>query len=309
MIVARWIVPAVRLAVLSLTIAGVAACTGRPVGLSAQAGSSVLIPLRGIADLTLIGFGGADAPDYQRGQLVFRLDGPTGLELVTRATSAVAAASTTKAARTGTGGGPWQIVSLVDVPAGAPLGTHTLHIVRRRIENGTPVEYAFPAYPAEIQILPSQVAAGAETVTGAPTPFEADVLGTWLDQSASMPDVTPDPQLRFQLNGPTPQTQIWAAELTVTYPPAIADVLDVVEPPASRTQNLATVWFQETTAGTLRIKVVGQKAQFKSLALVFALDDGSAAILDPNTVSVTVDKAFNESGSPVSATIASKMIF
>jgi hypothetical protein len=301
----RQSIPTVAMALAVLTILpAMIACTGHPVPLSAQAGSTIVIPLRGVNDTTLIGYGGSLVTDHQRGELVFRLDGPTGLELITRGTSAVTAAQTTHGARAGTFGGSVQAIALVDIPANAPVGTHTLHVTRRTIEGGNPVEYSFPAYPGEIQILPNEVTAGSETVIGTPTPFEANVLGNWIDESELLPDVTPDPQLRLALN-----PAVSALEMTVTYPAAGADVIDVVEPVLLRANNLASVWFDEPVAGTVHIKAVAQTGQFARVALVFSLDDGAAAVLDPASVSVTITKAFNQSGSPITPTVTSKTIF
>jgi hypothetical protein len=296
----QWI-PAVTMTLFVFIVSpAMIACTGHPVPLSAQAGSTILIPLRGVTDGTIIGYGGSLVTDYQRGELVFRLDGPTGPELITRGTSVVAAAQTTRGARQGTIAGSLQVVAMVDIPADAPEGTHTLHVSRRRIEAGSPVEYSFPAYPAEIQILPNEVTAGSETVIGMETPLEAYVFG-WTDESHVLPEVTPDPQLRFAIS-----PAVFALEMTVTYPASVANVIDVVEPALARANNLASVWFSEPVPGTVHIKAVAQTLQFNRVALVFALDDGAAAILDPNAVTVTIDKAFNQSGAPVTATVTSK---
>jgi len=124
-----------------------------------------MVPLAAELPSDQIGYGGAHYIDYQRGQLVYRLDGPTGMELTTLGTSAVIAAPNAEAATTLF----WferQIFSLVDLPANAPVGTHTLHVTRRRIEGGVPVETAGPSYPGEITILPNQLTVPLPGVSG-----------------------------------------------------------------------------------------------------------------------------------------------
>lgn len=296
---------------LAALILALAACQGRPVPLAAQAGSTVVIPLQGLTSTTVVGYGGETLEDFQRGTLVFRLDGPSGMELLTRGTSAVAAAPTTAAARGELLATPLEVVALVDIPAGAPEGPHTLYVTRRRIENGAPVEYAFPGYSGTLTILPEHVVAGGQTETGARTPFEAYSCGPlgcgFGDVSTSLPGVIPEPELRVRLN-----LAVSAVELTLSYPSDVIEVRDVLEPPVGlRVNELASVWHVELdpeNPGTLSVKAVAGALPFTTLSLVFGLLDGGAAILDPNDIGVSVQKAFNASGSPLTVSVASKTI-
>src|SRR5262245_59843903 len=107
---------------------GMLGCQTRPIPLSAQRGSTVVIPLSW--GTGLFGYGGTEYTDYQRGQMVFRLDSLTGFELTTRfSTIAVASPRASFGATATSAGG--QVVSLVDIPVGAPLGTHALYVVRK----------------------------------------------------------------------------------------------------------------------------------------------------------------------------------
>lgn len=292
-----------------LILGALAACSGKPIPLSAQAGSTVAIPLLSGSYPTEIGYGGTEVTDYQRGALVFRLDGPTGMELVTRGTSLVFASPASAAGR-GIVSGPSQIVSIGDLPADAPVGTHSLYVTRRRIEAGQPVEYAFPGYAGPIQILPNQITVplsggGSESITGAPTPFQA-YLGSWLDVRANVPWVVPDPELRLQLS-----TAVFALEMTVVYPASVITVQDVLEPPVIATDHLATVWSSESNPsqpGTLHVKAVAGAQGFSTVSLVFTLKDGASQILDPDATTVTVTKAYDQNGDALSPSISSKSI-
>lgn len=295
-----------------------AACQGKVLPLSAQAGSTVMIALQGPFDPDAVGYGGTEVVDYQRGELVYQLDGPGGFELVTRGTGSSVAWPGTATAR-GSGvaflTGPVEIVSLVDVPASAPLGTHDLHVVRRRFESGGPVDYAGPDYNGQISILPNQIevplaGGGSETVTGAPTPFEAwfcPPFGPdpcdWQAVSA-VPDATPDPELRITLS-----QDVWAVELEVTYPAGVIDVVDAFEAPRTKAVHLARVWMTTVDADTVVVSAVAGAEKFRRVSIAFTLDDGAAEILDPNDVAVTVLEASNQNGQSLSPTVTSKLIF
>src|SRR5262245_1645204 len=102
--------------------ASVTGCAGYPVPLSAQAGSSIVVPLAA-GESDVIGFGGASHTDYQRGAMIYRLDGPTGMELTTRfSIAAEAHASSLMAGSWFAFANPPSIISLVDIPANAPEG-------------------------------------------------------------------------------------------------------------------------------------------------------------------------------------------
>jgi hypothetical protein len=286
-------------------------CQGRIAPLAAQQGSTVLIPLNDEGSAAPVGYGGTLAEDYQRGTLVYRLDGPAGPELVTRATGQALPPPSAPLARQSFAP-KRQVVSLVDIPANAPLGTHTLHVVRERLEGGVPVEYPGPDYEGEITILPETLVVdapgGPEVVTGAPTPFEkfACLFGNcaWSDATAHVRDAIPLPELRIAVSG-----DVAALELEIVYPTAVIAVQDLYEPPGQRVSHLARVWYAESPPGVLRVGAVAGAAPFSTLALAFSLVDGPAAILDPADVTVSVVGAWSESGAPVSASVVSKQIY
>src|SRR5262245_54574068 len=151
-----------RILGLVLVALGLAACQGQTLPLSAQAGSTSAIPLPNTATTGaggVIGYGSSVVDDLQRGELAFRLDGTSGFELVTRGTTALSPVPASSMARDGSFAfaPPAQVFVMLDIPANAPLGTHSLSIIRRRIENGVPVEYPGPSYAGQIAILPASL--------------------------------------------------------------------------------------------------------------------------------------------------------
>lgn len=286
-------------------------CQGRIVPLTAQRLSSVLIPLNAESATAAIGYGGTLVEDYQRGTLIYRLDSPTGPALVTRATGQALLPPSAPLLQN-----PLfprrQIVSLVDIPEDAPLGTHTLHVVRRRIEGGVPVDYPAPAYAGTLTIMPKQITFDVNgsplTVTGAPTPFEKySCLGpscAWSDATDQVREALPLPELRIRLSA-----AVSALELEVSYPADVIEVVDLYEPPGQRMSHLARVWYEDAPLGSLQIGAVAGLTSFQTLALAFSLVDGASAILDPADVTVTIAGAWNESGAPVSVSVLSKNIY
>lgn len=281
------------------------ACQGQPAPLTAQVGSTIVVPLSGGFTSTVFGYGGTEVIDYQRGEMRFRLDGPTGSILTTRGTSRVSAGHSSPLGR-GFGFAPSsiQVVSVVEIPADDDLvGPHLLHVSRVRIENSAEVEYTYPAGtfgPMSLSILPSEVTfplpgGGSATVTGAATPFVGWIAGiAYTDITSAIPAVVPDPEIEVQFDTP-----LSALEITVNYPDDVIDVVGVLEPPQTYVGNLAKVWYEESTPGTLVIKSVAGGRQFAVLSIVFTLDDGATEILDPDDVAIAVDKAFDDDGSPV----------
>jgi hypothetical protein len=293
-----------------LTLLATSACQGRVVPLSAQRGSTVLIPLNGaFADpATAIGYGGATYADHQRGEMVFKIDSPTGVELVTRATTAVLPHPASRHARNGAGASPglsgFQHVSLVDIPTGAPLGRHDLYLVRRDASG----EQNLGLLRASIEILPESVLAGTETITGAPTPFRGWpclFCGSGAQNvAAEIPLLVPDPQIEIRLDA-----SVWAVELAIDYPADVIDVVDVIHVPYRGTGvpmvsgDAAVAWVEDpgvqTGIATARVSAASAEAAFEHLAVVFTLDDGASQILDLNDVAVTVTAAYDDQGSAV----------
>jgi hypothetical protein len=289
-----------------------AACQGKIVPLSAQAGSTVFVPLQGTLDPNAVGYGGTEVVDYQRGELIYQLDGPGGFELTTRATGSALPWPGAPLATGYLGANPAQVLSLVDIPANAPLGTHDLHLVRRRIENGVPVDYPGPDYNGQITILPNEIVVplpggGNETVTGMPTPFQAWVCTgncSFVDIGPDFQIVVPDPELRIQLS-----QDVWAVELEITYPESVISIASAFETPWVRSAQLARTWIQPGAPGTVFVSAVAGSDKFRRISVAFTLVDGASAILDPNSVGVVILKASDQNGQAVSPTVFSKKIF
>src|SRR5262245_27152442 len=161
-------------ATLLLVTAGILGCQTRPIPLSAQRGSTVVLPLSW--GTGLFGYGGTEYTDYQRGKMVFRLDGAAGFELTTRFSTIAAPSPRAILGTSGSAGG--QVISLVDIPLAAPLGTHSVFVARN--QGGS--DYPF-TYGGQLKILPESVTAGSETITGQSTPREA--FSFWLGNSGS----------------------------------------------------------------------------------------------------------------------------
>jgi hypothetical protein len=281
------------------------ACQGKIVPLSAQAGSTIVIPISGDATGN-IGFGGTVQEDYQRGTLVYQLDGPGGFELTTRASGAFSPVPNSAIV---TGFNPKrQIVSLVDIPANAPVGTHTLHVKRRRIESGTPVDYTGPVYHGEITILPNEleidVGGTPVIVEGESTPFQrwnCPTPSTCAWANVSPVGAIPTPELRLT-NG---DFSVGAVELEIEYPADVITVTDVYEVSTFQANHLAVVWFEDDAVnGVLRLGAAATTPDIPilSLGISYTLDDGAEAILDLEDVDVTVENVWDLEGAPISAT-------
>lgn len=301
-----------RIVASALACALALGCQGKVLPLSAQAGSTVLIPLSNPAGN--VGYGGTLQPDYQLGTLVYQLDGPGGYELVTRASTRVMAPPSAPLMSDELFGLKEQVISLVDIPEGAPPGTHALHVVRRRVQNGVPVDEPGPAYEGEITILPHEitfdVGGSPYTSVGAPTPFErwaCDGSGQNCDWSYAAEQVgwaVPRPVLWLDLG-----SAVSALELTIQYPAAVIDVADVFEPPQLFATHMASVWFHDSpAAGTLEIGATSATRPFYAIGVAFGLDDGAAAVLDPAAVTVTVEGAWDADGLPVALSTITKSI-
>lgn len=289
-------------------------CMGRVLPQSAQAGATVAIPLGAPNAISPVGFGGTDLADPQRGELVYSLDTPSGsVELTTRASAAIGTHAGSAVAR-----GNfllYQVISLVDVPSDAPLGTFPVDVVWRHPDPGTGETLETPLdYEGELSVLPPSIEvtgpSGTETIAGAPTPFEAwtcplggDCSWTEIDPS-TLRSVVPDPAVRLNLD-----TAVWAVQLDVSYPPGVVDVLDVYETPLQRVNRRATTWFEDDGSGAVALSAAATGGSFETLSVAFALDDPDAAILDPAEVSVSVVRAWDEDGNEVPASASVGEIF
>jgi hypothetical protein len=302
---------AYRIALAAIALATSIGCQGKIVPLSAQAGSTVLIPLGEPNENT--GYGGTLAPDYQRGELVYRLGGPTGPELVTRATAAVAPVPNSNASFGLSS--KRQVISLVDIPANAPVGTHTLDIVRRRVESGVPVDYPGPVYHGELTILPHElefeVNGNPEEVVGEPTPFQRwNCTGnppTCSFANFNPAGALPMPELRLSEEQ---FVDLRAVQLTIDYPEDVIDVFDVYEVALLQTNHIASVWFEDDAEeGVLHIGAVSSEIPILALGIAYTLDDGAEAILDAGDVVVTIDGAWDSAGEPITGVELTKAIY
>lgn len=280
------------------------ACHARPIPLSVQAGSTVVIPVGGgfpTVDLVSpVGFGGTDVADPQRGSFVFRLGGPLGFELITRAAFEVKPSD-----RARTPG--QQILAVVDVPANAPIGSHALHLSLRREANGASVELPVsPGYEGGLTILPHEITidlpgGGTETVVGTPTPAEdyrlapgGGALG-WLPSTPGQ--AVPRPGLRvFVLSpGRDPLENRWTAGaiVDVAYPEDTIEIASVV--PVDPLKD--SYWWEPRGPG--RIRVYGTAMQATELSpfwVVFELID-PARPLDRASFSASLVTAADQLGS------------
>ena len=155
---------------ISLLVAGVA-CHGRPFPLSAQAGSTIVIPMTDTENSALgpFGLGGSDYDDPQRGSLVVHLGSATGFALETRLAFIAAPPVESQVGPWGGGFGR-SLLLVVDIPTDAPLGVHDLYIVNERTVDGVAEAVDVTPAPLTIAILPNTVNAGGENVVGEPTP-------------------------------------------------------------------------------------------------------------------------------------------
>lgn len=298
---------------LALLVLGVLGCTGRVLPQSAQAGSTVVIPLGAWSRVGPVGFGGSEVDDRQRGQLAYFLDAPAQLvRLETRGSALVTGHPASVVAR----GSPvsHQIVSLVDIPESAPRGTHPIDVFWIHTDPATGrIRVEEIAYEGELSVLPPEIPVsgpgGAETIVGRTTPFErwrCRKSGcSWSELgSASVGFAIPEPTLRIRLDD-----AVWAAELRVEYPEAAIDVVDAFETPLRSVSHRATTWHRKESAGVLRVGAAAERHGFDALSVAFALEDAGGARLDPASVSVEVERAWSRDGEEVPRSAAIEGVF
>lgn len=278
-------------------------CQGAPIPLSAQKGSTVLIPLGGLddADAGRIGFGSQVYEDRQRGALVFRLGGPDGPELVTRATTAL---SGPLASSHGITGGPFGnrtdlIVSLVDVPNtdAIPEGVHSLHVVRRL--DG--IDHAGPAYAGAIAILPATVG----SITGAPTPFRL-LTGSGADLTSMIRHIVPDPQVLFAFTG----GGVRAFEGELRFPDALVSIRDVTEMVSSGAagsfggvseSHRAHVWWRTLAPGRIAVGMLSPDRALRGISVVFALKAAATGPVAPSEFTLVGARAYDANANAATA--------
>ncbi len=279
-----------------------AACSGPTVPLSAQAGSSVVIPLTGelTQPTSLIGYGSELlGEDYQRGELVYRLR-ETETELRTRATSAI------RLGRSSGDAGNVQIVSLVDIPADSPVGTFSIDVVRRFRDSAGAMQESPLPYSGTLSVLPHALDVDCDQtvdVVGVPTPWARLGPAGGSDSIAEFASflLAQRPELVLSLN-----RAVHAVELELSYPP---DVIRIEEVTAAwgREAKGKLAWWNETAPGQVSIGMLGGAA-FTTVAVAFSLLDGESQILDPASVGVTIRSATDASGTELPTAVAATAI-
>jgi len=288
-----------RLVPLALVAAAAAlACQGSPIPLSAQKGSTVMLPIGGhiAEDSGQIGFGSNVYEDPQRGDLIIKLDDASGPELVTRAVTALASSLASPqgigAALTGNAD---LIVVMADIPNVPEVteGPHGLYIVRRL--GG--VDYPGPNYTGEIQILPASVSTTAGIVNGTSTPLAILELGGYpADQY--MPYLVPDPQLIFATT-----VEAYAAEFEVTYPSSQVDILDVTEAITGgvSTSHRATTWWQTVSPGLLAVGMVSPDRQIRGVSVVFKLKPTATQPIAASSAQIQNGRSYDANGNLITS--------
>lgn len=282
------------LLILGLLAAATAACSGRPVSLGVQAGSTIGIPVGGeVTSAGSIGYGGAllaadGQYDDQRGELVFVLKDTTNPALqYTLSTQAVVNAYPDPASAAGIGNfvpnafnfdaGLSQALAIVDIPLptasppGPPPGIYEVIVSRRvRTSEGSPPQYEAllpaPVYPMgayRLTILPG---------TGTPTPISTyyGFLGE-IDTSAGIRSLYPYPKLVLTLPTLSGSAIPAAAHLVVSYPAAKLAIKSVFEEQHLGRGSVLT-WSADTSAGTVTIDLVNADPTSSAASLGVAFD-------------------------------------
>ncbi len=289
------------------------ACSGPIAPLSAQKGSTILIPVAGVTPYEAgeIGFGGSQVTDHQRGTLVYKLDGPGGPELLTRGSSVVYPGFHSSLAEGGDEFVFAQVFSIVDIPNTPSIttGTHSLYVVRRHQGVDTPLS---SAYSGQIAILPHSVdVGGGVMISGASTPFALLYDGFQLNLSDSqLSSVIPKPQIRVLLLGGAANPALYAAEFEIAFPESIIDIDKVSEAlaPGNVITERAITWWTESSPGVLNVSMVS-KNRIRGVSISFSLDDGPSAILDPAQVSVQAARGWDADGALVTPSLGGLKVY
>ncbi len=289
-----------RLVPLALVAAAVAlACQGSPIPLSAQKGSTVMLPIGGhnAEDNGQIGFGSEVYEDRQRGDLIIRLDDASGFPLRTRVVTALASSlASPQGIGTALTGNADLIVVMADIPNvdAVTVGPHGLYIVRRL--GG--VEYPGPSYSGQIQILPAKVTTTAGDIYGVSTPLALLDFGGLFPADPYMPYLVPDPQLIFATT-----SQAYAAEFEVTYPSSQVDILDVTEAITGgvSTSHRATTWWQTVSPGRLTVGMVSPERQIRGVSIVFKLKPAATQPIVASAAQIENARSYDANGNLITA--------
>lgn len=288
------------------------ACQGQPVPLSAQVGSTMVIPLVSVGH-NKIGYGGTEYTDAQRGGYVFALGDLAengGTELTTRFTIPVTSEQRTELDTP-------QLIAVVDIvnPYSETItpGTQTLHLSYRE-PDGT-LTTLNPPRTWTVAILPALVDTGTEWVTGQSTPLETfDFLGDPPDweplalvstsETDGLDDLIPRPAIAIGA-----QTDQWA-----TSPRNLSSLIAEVSFPDDLIQIVGTAnskgratWYEDLGVDgggirTIRVSGASVGLPLKFVDLVFELKGSTP--LAPGDIVATVSKATDFDMTPVASPLA-----
>jgi hypothetical protein len=300
-------------------LAAAAGCSNQPLPLSAQAGSTIVIPIDPQPPASL-GYGGTELADPQRGSLVYVLcegdpgppvplpvcDPPGDCELTTRFSLLAEHDPRSANARDAVIGARAQAFSVVDIPSDAPPGEHALCVVRRDAQGiDHPVELVAPSAwepTFTLRILPASVPVDGEPpVVGAPNPSEvwSWFSQSWVPKQDALPQLAPEPTLdiRFvESPGSEVPVPLHAVDLVVVYPENVIDAVRAVPPTGLRN---ASFWIQPIAPGWIRIRGAAGDA-FDELGLVFRLN-APATPLEVDDVQVALLATGDRNGAALTA--------
>lgn len=299
-------------------VVSLTACAGLPVSQTVQRGSTIVVPLANyLATNPMIGYGGSQISDPQRGEMQFFLVDPAvtasppnlddtsiSFPIRPRGSWAAASAPADSSFRTGaplpSGGSipPVQVVSILDIPQNAPPG-HRVLWVRHLKPDGTTET---PKKIGDIWILPSSVSFSENgtsyTVDGTSTPFKGfgQTLTTQELQSA-----VPDPTAVIKL-----PTSVYAVTFTAWIGNSTAGYADVVDAVSSSFSGLRSQPLVKVTQPYLpgypmiyKVEIAAtDPAGFDEIDLVFRLN-GSTPIDPATDVYVEFTHAWDQDGNTI----------
>lgn len=315
---------------LALAVAATA-CTGKPVSLSAQAGSTIVVPLgvgakgQGTLSLVHVGYAGTKFSDPQRGGLYLELE-QTGERLDTRMAFLTEPVSDSGLAGFKTTVGR-TLMLVVDIPDTVSHGVFDLELWHERTDPETGQTHTNKAlgidYYGTLAILPPSIDVDVtgqgdiETIEGAQTPhlYATGRTGVPYDNYAFQPEnAVPLPSFGIEVreagDPARPPTDPWVsyAKIEVTYPSDQIDVVDVLLSEPLRGQ----VWYRdEPVKNLLTIEAIAFSPvepsdtvpqlgtaglQMSPLRVVFDLDDATQWVLDLSEVDADLKEATDETG-------------
>jgi hypothetical protein len=302
-------------------------CQVQPIPLSAQAGSTVVLALDG-RRLPAVGHGGTEYDDPQRGELVFALANYPGeagaVELTTRVTLLLGPPRRASLSTSGVA----QYLSFVDLvnPDGEPLplGAQQLYVSLLRGPEGGEEYIQITDHQWDIGILPAEVDADGQSITGAPTPLEVWNWWTahdWVPlprtdeednslQLSSLESIIPRPSIQVELLDPATSDYLpaWSAIVDISVPDAVVDVVDATPLMETRT----TAWLEDLGVDvndnrTIRVSAIGLQKAAHTFDLVFELKDDTQP-LDLGDVTIDVVKITDQAGQPITSVNAALSI-